>query len=1094
MSLSQTPEVILAELIGVRKRLAEAEELVRAIRQGEEDALVNGGFEGDEVYPLVRTLQQQLEFQEALLDTIPIPVFYKNFAGEFLGCNYAFADMVGKPKAEIINTKAWDLFPPDLASFYRQKDEELILQGDTQEYETEVEFGDGKRHPVITRKTLFYQPDGSIGGIIGVITDITERRRAETERERLAAIVTSSDDAILGKTLEGVITDWNPAAEQLYGYTAAEILGKSVLELVPPERQIEIEDILKRVSRGTGVEHLPTVRRRKDGTLVEVSLIVSPIKDGGGQIIGASAIARDITEILGKERQLKASEARYRLLVEQIPAVVYKGYDDWSLDFFDNKIEDFTGYSKADFDSRRICWSDLILPEDLPGAKKKLVEALRGDKSFVREYRIRRRDGEIIWVQGRSQIFLDAHGRISHVSGVLFDITARRQSELAAKLNATRLAGLLRISQYPHSSIQDLLDYALQEAVDLTASKLGYIYFYDEATQQFTLNTWSKDVMQECRIMNPQTVYQLEKTGIWGEVVRQARPIVVNDFQAFHPLKRGCPAGHAQLYKFLSIPVFSQSRLVAVVGVANKPTDYDEADSQQLSLMMDVVWKMVDRQKAAEEIEAAAEKWRVTFDAISDGVCLVDGDQKIRQCNQAMADLTGKSFDDILGRFWWESLFGTKPPPEIHPLPGLQSGQRQSLIIRQDNRWLQITADPIKSKHGEVSGAVHIITDVTEHQQTQNKIDDLNILLKAIKEINEALLRVKTEPELFQQTCDLLLRIKHIEFTWIGLLQPESPEIEVVAHAGREEGYLDTLKVTRDDTEYGRGPSGEAIRTRAPAVVEDMATDPRVAPWREEARKRNFRSNVAFPLVHEEEVIGVLKVYSSEPHAFGPDELEFLSQVAGDVVVGVKSLRVEQEMIQALIQLRVVMHQTVKAIGTLAEYRDPYTAGHQRQVTKLACAIATEMGLESDCIEGLKVAGFLHDLGKITIPAEILSRPGKLNHHELTIMRTHAEASFDILKKINFPWPVAEIVRQHHERLDGSGYPQALAREDILLEARILAVADVVEAMGSHRPYRPALGIEAALEEITKNRDILYDPEVVDCCLRLFREKGFQFI
>jgi putative nucleotidyltransferase with HDIG domain len=173
--------------------------------------------------------------------------------------------------------------------------------------------------------------------------------------------------------------------------------------------------------------------------------------------------------------------------------------------------------------------------------------------------------------------------------------------------------------------------------------------------------------------------------------------------------------------------------------------------------------------------------------------------------------------------------------------------------------------------------------------------------------------------------------------------------------------------------------------------------------------------------------------------------------------------------------------------------RDPYTAGHQQRVTQLAVAIATEMGLPTEQIDGIRVIGTLHDVGKICIPAEILSKPGKLTKVEFTIIKIHSQAGYNILKTVEFPWPVAKIVLQHHERMNGSGYPKGLRGEDILLESRILAVADVVEAMSSHRPYRPALGTHKALEEIEQNSGVLYDADVADACLRLFREKGFQF-
>lgn len=180
-------------------------------------------------------------------------------------------------------------------------------------------------------------------------------------------------------------------------------------------------------------------------------------------------------------------------------------------------------------------------------------------------------------------------------------------------------------------------------------------------------------------------------------------------------------------------------------------------------------------------------------------------------------------------------------------------------------------------------------------------------------------------------------------------------------------------------------------------------------------------------------------------------------------------------------------------MAATAQMRDPYTAGHQKRVTQLATAIATEMGLSKDDINGLRLAGLVHDIGKTGVPAEILSNPLKLSGAEFSIIKTHPEAGYDILKLIKFPQPVAETVHQHHERLDGSGYPRGIKGGDIILEARILAVADVVEAMSSHRPYRPAIGLDKALQEITENKGVLYDATAVDACLKLYQEKNFGF-
>ena len=195
---------------------------------------------------------------------------------------------------------------------------------------------------------------------------------------------------------------------------------------------------------------------------------------------------------------------------------------------------------------------------------------------------------------------------------------------------------------------------------------------------------------------------------------------------------------------------------------------------------------------------------------------------------------------------------------------------------------------------------------------------------------------------------------------------------------------------------------------------------------------------------------------------------------------------------KTLKELREALGGTIEAMALTVETRDPYTAGHQRRVSNLARAIATEMGVSEDQIQGIRLAGVIHDIGKISVPGEILSKPGKISKNEFGIIKEHPQVGHNILNTVDFPWPIAQIVLQHHERMDSSGYPDGISGENILLEARILAVADVVEAMASHRPYRASLGIDIALREILKNRSSFYDPKVVDACLRLFNEKGYR--
>jgi putative nucleotidyltransferase with HDIG domain/PAS domain S-box-containing protein len=199
----------------------------------------------------------------------------------------------------------------------------------------------------------------------------------------------------------------------------------------------------------------------------------------------------------------------------------------------------------------------------------------------------------------------------------------------------------------------------------------------------------------------------------------------------------------------------------------------------------------------------------------------------------------------------------------------------------------------------------------------------------------------------------------------------------------------------------------------------------------------------------------------------------------------------EQELTKTMEKLRKSLMGTIQAMSLTVETRDPYTAGHQKRVANLARTIAQTMGLSKESIDNIRMAGAIHDIGKMSVPAEILSRPARLKDIEFSLIKLHPQTGYDILKDTELPYPVAEIILQHHERLDGSGYPQGLKDEQILLETRIISVADVVEAMASHRPYRPSLGVDAALNEIMKNRGILYDGAAVDACVRLFREKGF---
>jgi putative nucleotidyltransferase with HDIG domain len=387
-------------------------------------------------------------------------------------------------------------------------------------------------------------------------------------------------------------------------------------------------------------------------------------------------------------------------------------------------------------------------------------------------------------------------------------------------------------------------------------------------------------------------------------------------------------------------------------------------------------------------------------------------------------------------------------------------------------------------------------------RHTEKELLRVTRALKALSSCNHALVRAKDVSLFLQEICRNIVEFGGYRLAWIGFAeQDEQKSVRPVAQFGYEDGYLDLVRITWADTERGKGPVGTAIRTGKPVVSQDIFTDQNFAPWRAEASKRGYASLIALPLIRKDRAIGSLNIYAAEPDAFDAEEVQFLHDLANDLMYGIGALEMrsqheqaESERKESFEKLKKALNGTVFALTEVLQRRDPYTAGHQQRVAQLACAIAQELGLTDDRIEGIRIAGLLHDIGKVSVPSEILARSGRITNLETDIIETHVQVGYEILKTIEFPWPVLDAVLQHQERMDGSGYPSGLAGDKIILEARILAVADVVEAMSSHRPYRPTLGMDMALKEITDNRGIRYDPEVVDACLRLVNEKGYKIV
>ncbi|NPE28892.1 GAF domain-containing protein [Methanococcoides sp. SA1] len=293
-------------------------------------------------------------------------------------------------------------------------------------------------------------------------------------------------------------------------------------------------------------------------------------------------------------------------VINKSPVVVFlcKAEKDWPVEYVTDNILQF-GYMPDDFTSGRIPYADIIHPDDLERVHtvfdKYLEEKVH--KGFTLDYRILTKFGEVRWVSERTLIQRDEDGTISHYEGIIIDITERKKAEEALKLNVSRLEALLQLNQMTDASLKEITDFAREEAVRLTQSKLGYLSFMDENETVLNMHSWSRDAMEECKIGDKPLVYPLETTGLWGEAVRQRIPIITNDYQAPNPFKKGYPEGHVELKRHMNVPIFDDDRIVIVAGVGNKEEDYDESDIRQLTLLMQGMWAHIQHKLAADELK-----------------------------------------------------------------------------------------------------------------------------------------------------------------------------------------------------------------------------------------------------------------------------------------------------------------------------------------------------------------------------------------------------------------------------------------------------------------------------------------------------------
>ncbi|UCD06527.1 MAG: PAS domain S-box protein [candidate division WOR-3 bacterium] len=515
-----------------------------------------------------------------------------------------------------------------------------------------------------------------------------------------------------------------------------------------------------------------------------------------------------------------------------------------------------------------------------------------------------------------------------------------------------------------------------------------------------------------------------------------------------------------------------------------------------------------ERKRVLEALRQSEEKYRLHFEYASDIIYSIDRNMRLLSVSPSIEKVLGYKPEDLVGKLITELNIIAPDHLEAfaRDLKQIQAGKQVPTPIYEflsrtgERRFGEINSAPLY-RNQQIIGVVSVARDITAHVRTDEELKRSNRALRIISNCNMTLVRATKEKELLTEICRWITEIGGYMLAWVGYAEEdEERTISIAAHTGKKIQHIKRQKLTWADNKDGNNPFGIAIRSKTNYMCPNAEKADKDMVVCRELLKHGFKSLMVLPLIYGDKILGTLNVHSADTEVFNEREINLLQEIADDLSYGIKALRAHiarDEASEALElsyeKLRKTLEETVNALASASEKRDPYTAGHQRSVTQLACAIAEEMKMTEEQVEGIRIAGLLHDIGKLSVPAEILSKPGTLSESEFAIIRLHCKIGYDILKTVNFPWPVAQIALEHHERVNGSGYPRGLSGDKALLESRIMAVADVVEAMSSHRPYRPARTIKETLEEVKKNRGILYDAEVVDVCLTIFDKKKFRF-
>ena len=615
-----------------------------------------------------------------------------------------------------------------------------------------------------------------------------EAEKLSIYQEKFKALFERNLHCIFIGDFEGNFLDANAAALNLVGYSRAELPSINFATLMDESQLPKAFAAIERIKQNGFLQNFIEFKlKRKDGHYVWVETDSSLVFQNGNQhaILG---VARDITDRKKAEKALRISEERYALATRAAGVGVW----DWNLQtnefHLDPNLKALLGYSDKEIPNDLEVWSGYVYEEDKQPVMKAFQDYIDGHTAeFVYEHRMNHKDGTIRWIIARGMVIRDARGNPVRMVGTDTDITQRRfteealrkahdelesrvekrtaallksnelleqevlqreTAEAALRLDELRLEALVQLGQMTDSSTKEITNFVLEEAVKLTKSKLGFLGFMNDAETEMAIHAWSKETMAQCSINDKPIHFPIEAAGIWGEAVRKRVPIMINDYTVSHPAKKGYPHGHVELTRMLSVPVFDQERIVMVAAMANKEQDYEASDIRQLSLLVDGMWRMIQRQRAEEQLRQSKERLQGVFNGILDPLILIGRDMKVKMLNKAAADYYGVADpQQAVGRPCYQAFKGRPDPCEQCRIASEISNddsisyEREGLM--DPDRVERVVLYPLAKSSGSPGDVIIRVSDITERKFYERqliqkeKISSLGVLVSSIAhEIN----------------------------------------------------------------------------------------------------------------------------------------------------------------------------------------------------------------------------------------------------------------------------------------------------------------------------------------------------------------------